>query len=296
MAKRPAPRRNEARNDTATVAFRDDPQRQQRMRSSGPRRRRTSRAGPTATREKGQRRCRRPAVGACLGEAVDEAHQAERSTAAHPGRRSGSFPSPGSRARSGRRRSAATRASGTLTSRHHRHEAYCGQKAAGQDADRTPGARHGAVGAERLGPLRRIALERDGQDGQRRRCHQGGETHPGERARRRACAWFTASPPSADADANPIRPDGEHALAAAVVGDPAAEEQQTAERQRVGRDHPLTVGDRDVQGVLRRGQCDRHDGRVQHHHQLATTTTARIAQRLGSSSSDPIPCCPPSCA
>jgi hypothetical protein len=42
----------------------------------------------------------------------------------------------------------------------------------------------------------------------------------------------------------------EHALAATEVGDPAAQQQETTEREGVGRDHPLPVGHRDVQGPL----------------------------------------------
>ena len=45
----------------------------------------------------------------------------------------------------------------------------------------------------------------------------------------------------------PDQPDREHALAPAVVGDPATEEQQSTEGQGVGRDHPLTVRGGDVE-------------------------------------------------
>ena len=41
-----------------------------------------------------------------------------------------------------------------------------GEHAPEQDADRSPGTRDGAVGTERLGPLLGVVLERDGQDGQ----------------------------------------------------------------------------------------------------------------------------------
>ena len=53
------------------------------------------------------------------------------------------------------------------------------------------------------------------------------------------------------------QPHQQDPLASHVVGDAAAEEQQAAEGERVGRDHPLPVGGADVQGVLgaRAGRC-----------------------------------------
>ncbi len=64
------------------------------------------------------------------------------------------------------------------------------------------------------------------------------------------------------------QPEDEGALAPDIVGDAAAEQQQATEGQGVGGDHPLAVGRRDVQRALGRGEGDRHDGRVEHHHQL----------------------------
>ena len=62
--------------------------------------------------------------------------------------------------------------------------------------------------------------------------------------------------------------DDEGALAAPQVGDTAAEEQQSAEGQGVGRDDPLPVAVGDAQVLLGGGQRDVHDGRVEHDHQL----------------------------
>ena len=58
------------------------------------------------------------------------------------------------------------------------------------------------------------------------------------------------------------------ALAAEEVAEAAAEQQQAAERERVGGDDPLAgvVGEAEV--VLRDGQRDVHDRRVEHDHQL----------------------------
>ena len=85
--------------------------------------------------------------------------------------------------------------------------------------------------------------------------------------------------------------DQERALAAEDVGDPAAEQQEAAEGQRVGRDDPLPVVVGEVQRVLRGGQRDVHDRRVQHDHELRdaqhgkdepATGVVRVATGYGS--------------
>ena len=58
------------------------------------------------------------------------------------------------------------------------------------------------------------------------------------------------------------------ALAAEEVGDPAAEQQQAAEGERVGGDDPLPVVVGEAERLLGGGQRDVHDGRVEHDHQL----------------------------
>jgi hypothetical protein len=60
----------------------------------------------------------------------------------------------------------------------------------------------------------------------------------------------------------------ERDLAAQQVGQPAAEQQQAAERQGVGRDHPLPVHGGEVQRPLRGRQRDVHHREIQDHHQL----------------------------
>ena len=62
--------------------------------------------------------------------------------------------------------------------------------------------------------------------------------------------------------------DDQDLLAADIVGDPAAEQQQRTERQGIGGHHPLPVGVGDAQRGLRLRQRDVHDGRVQDDHQL----------------------------
>src|ERR1700744_1242963 len=60
----------------------------------------------------------------------------------------------------------------------------------------------------------------------------------------------------------------ERFLPAQQVSQPAAEQQQAAERQRVRGDHPLPVYLGEVQGLLDRRQRDVHHRKVQDHHQL----------------------------
>ena len=62
--------------------------------------------------------------------------------------------------------------------------------------------------------------------------------------------------------------DEERALAADVVGDAATEQQQAAERERVGRDGPRDVLRRDAEVLGGGRQGDVHDGGVEHDHQL----------------------------
>jgi len=66
----------------------------------------------------------------------------------------------------------------------------------------------------------------------------------------------------------PDQPGEEGDLAADQVGEATAEQQQGAERQRVGGHHPLPVHRAEPQRFLRGRQRDVHDRDVQHHHQL----------------------------
>jgi len=64
------------------------------------------------------------------------------------------------------------------------------------------------------------------------------------------------------------QPGDEHLAAAEPVPGPAAEQQQPAEGQRVGVDHPFQAGAGKAERPLDVRQRDVDDGRVQHHHQL----------------------------
>ena len=58
----------------------------------------------------------------------------------------------------------------------------------------------------------------------------------------------------------------EHALAAELIAHRSADQDQRAQKQRVGFDHPLDVGDRRVEVGLKRGQRDVDDRRVDERH------------------------------
>ena len=79
---------------------------------------------------------------------------------------------------------------------------------------------------------------------------------------------LTDAPPMAETPANPTRPARERDLAAQQVGQPAAEQQQAAERQGVGSDHPLPVHGSEMQRTLRGRERDVHHREVEHHHEL----------------------------
>ncbi|MFN8147083.1 MAG: hypothetical protein U0R76_06395 [Candidatus Nanopelagicales bacterium] len=140
-----------------------------------------------------------------------------------------------------------------------------GEDAAEQQAEGRTAAGDRAVDAERAGALLRV-VERHGDQRERRGRQQrregalqgaGAEQPDGvgrdaaERGRRREAE----------------QADDEGALAAGVVGDAAAEQEQAAEGERVGGDHPLLVGVADAEVGLGgrerqvddRGVEDRHE-------------------------------------
>ncbi|MCP9976871.1 hypothetical protein LUX32_03690 [Actinomadura madurae] len=139
-----------------------------------------------------------------------------------------------------------------------------GQRPADQQADRTARSGDAAPDPERLGAVLRLG-ERHRQQRQRGRPEQRAEPSlqgTGHQqhldVRRRA--------PERRSGGEAEQRDQEGPLAAGVVGDPAAEQQQAAERQRVRGDDPLpvAVGDREV--PLERRQRDVHHGGVQDDH------------------------------
>ena len=77
-----------------------------------------------------------------------------------------------------------------------------------------------------------------------------------------------ASPQSSEPRAKMHEPGHEDAAASEDVRRAAAEQQEAAEHERVGGDHPLQVRLRDVEIQLDRGKCDVHDRDVEHDHEL----------------------------
>ena len=148
-----------------------------------------------------------------------------------------------------------------------------GQDAAQQQPDRTASSGDGAVDAEGLAALGRVG-ERHGERGQR-----SGREHRAERTLDRAARQQHAE---ADGRASQRRRGGEahhaddqHPLAPKHVREPAAEQQQPAEGQRIGGHHPLPVRIGERQVMLGGRQRDVHHGGVQHHHQLGQADNAQ---------------------
>ena len=76
-----------------------------------------------------------------------------------------------------------------------------------------------------------------------------------------------ASPHRIEATVKIDQADDEDAPAADAVGERAGGQQQRGERQRVGVDHPLQVGEVRVQVALDRRQRDVHDRDVEQEHE-----------------------------
>ena len=81
-------------------------------------------------------------------------------------------------------------------------------------------------------------------------------------------SWVPGDPTECGGSGKSEQADDEGALAPGVVGDPATQQQQAAEGEGVGRDHPLPVGIGDAEVLLCRRQRDVDDRCVQHDHQL----------------------------
>ena len=148
-----------------------------------------------------------------------------------------------------------------------------GQRATQQQAHRAAGPGDRPVDGERPAAVLRPG-ERGGQQRQRRRDQQRreralagprGDQH-GEVDRGAADGRDPGEPGQAGQERD---------LAAQQVGQPAAEQQQAAERQRVGGDHPLPVHGSEVQRPLRGRQRDVHHRQIQHHHELCQADHAQ---------------------
>ncbi|GAA2440904.1 hypothetical protein GCM10010191_66300 [Actinomadura vinacea] len=71
-----------------------------------------------------------------------------------------------------------------------------------------------------------------------------------------------------DAAPKPAKPITKRVRRPKQVTESAAEQQQAAERQGVTRDDPLPAAVAEAEVLLRLGQRDVHDGRIEHDHEL----------------------------
>ena len=174
---------------------------------------------------------------------------------------------------------AAISAIGMLTSRHQRQLAY--------SVSTPPSSRPTAAPPPAIAPYTPNALARSfaSVNSTVSSAREAGREQRAERAlqgpggEQRLAVLGRAAERGGDREAE--MPDHERALSAPVVGDAAAEQQQTAEGQGVRGDHPLPVGvaDAEVDLGLRQGDVD--DGGVQHHHQLRDGDDRQRDQRRG---------------
>ena len=160
----------------------------------------------------------------------------------------------------------ATTARMRLTYRHQRQERYSVRTPPRQQANPGAGAGDRTEDPERFGALLRVG-ERGGQEGKR-----GGSEECGEDAlnRARGDEGVEALGGTAQSGGNgkADEADDQRSLAAEEVRQPAAEQQQAAEAERVGGHHPLAVAVREAQRLLGRGQSDVDDRGVEDDHQL----------------------------
>lgn len=140
-----------------------------------------------------------------------------------------------------------------------------GEHTAGDESDGTSGALQGAVDAECLGALAAVSEgDRDQRQGGRREERGEGALQRASGEQRRTVGCDTGDH-GGEGEAD--QSDHEDALAAHEVDDATAQQQQTAERQRVGGHRPLSVGVTDLQIGLSPGQRYVDDGSIEYHHQ-----------------------------
>ena len=141
-----------------------------------------------------------------------------------------------------------------------------GQESAQQHADGGADAGDGAEDRERRAAVL-AARESHGQEGQGSRSQQGGkDTLQGAGANQLPGLLGDAAEQGRQGEAGGGHDEGP--LAAPKVRDPAAEQQEGAESQCVGRDHPGPRRVADAHLDLETGQGQVHDRAVQNHHEL----------------------------
>ena len=165
-----------------------------------------------------------------------------------------------------RRRSRPGRRRAIDTYRHQRQSSTSVSTPPSSRPTRAAGAGDRAEDAERLGALGGLG-ERRGQQRERGGREQRAEhALQGAGADEQAEALRGAAERGCAGEAEQAGDEGP--LAAEQVADAAAEQQQAAEGQRVGRDDPLAVVVGEAEVLLRGGQRDVHDRHVEHDHQL----------------------------
>ena len=159
-----------------------------------------------------------------------------------------------------------------------------GEKSTEDQADGAATTGDGTVYAERPSPLVRLG-EGDGDQGQGSRRQDGGED-PLEPPRGEQHASARRGTTEGGGTGEPDEPDDQGTSAPDQVTDATAEQEEPAERERVGGDDPLPVGVRDAQVGLGRRQGDVHDGHVQHHHELCESDDTETPPTAGIGSVD----------
>ena len=141
-----------------------------------------------------------------------------------------------------------------------------GERAAGEQAD--GGTRAGDRGEDTEGAVALLALgEVGGDQGQgRRRGERTADTLQGAEGEQLTGVLREAAEQRRDGEQQDARL--QHAAAAHDVAEAATEQEQSAEGQRVGVEHPRQRRGGEVQRALDVRQRDVHDGRVEHDHQL----------------------------
>ena len=128
------------------------------------------------------------------------------------------------------------------------------------------GARDRAPDPERAVALGALGERRRDDRQRRRRDDRGAEAL--NRARRDQPSFRLRDPAGERRQREQRQAEHEHPPAPEQVGEPAAEQQEPAERECVGVDDPREVGAREVESAPDRRQRDVHDRGVDHDHEL----------------------------
>ena len=208
-----------------------------------------------------------PAMLARPGQRVDEQHEAARDRAGSGRVEVAMIEIRAALAQQQRRQNEHDRARRHVDEEDPRPAERARQQAAEQHARGCTASRDGAPDAEREIPLRAL-LERRRQDRQRGRSEKR-RAEPLQRAKGDQRAFGPGEPVQEGADGEEHEAGHEHAPSAEQVGGTAAQEQDAAEEDGVGGDHPLQPLLAEVQIGLDRRQRHVHDGDVEHDHELS---------------------------